>query len=140
MAKGAGEEEAYDMSYSGLKTAVVNYVKQNGEQFVGKHRRDVCRSFEESAIGVLVEKSERAVSRKNIPTFLLVGGVARNQLLREKMEEMAARNGLRLVVPPPVLCTDNAAMVARAALFRYESDGPSDGRLDAVANAPLPGA
>lgn len=140
MLKGAREDDAYDMSYSGLKTAVVNYVKSHGEEFVARHRRDVCRSFEESAVEVLVEKSERAVGEKNIPTFLLVGGVARNELLREKMEAMAARNGVRLVIPPPELCTDNAAMIARTALFRYESGGPSDERLDALANAPLPEA
>jgi N6-L-threonylcarbamoyladenine synthase len=131
------EDEIYDFSYSGLKTAVVNYVKERGAEFVAKHRRDICRSFEEAALEVLVEKSERAVGEKNIPTFLLVGGVARNALLREKMESMAQRNGAQLVIPPPILCTDNAAMVARTALFRYLTDGPSDETLDARANASL---
>jgi N6-L-threonylcarbamoyladenine synthase len=139
MLKPAREDEVYDFSYSGLKTAVVNYVKERGEAFVAEHRRDVCRSFEEAALEVLVEKSERAISEKGASTFLLVGGVARNKLLREKMEAMASRNGVRLVIPPAVLCTDNAAMVARAAIFRYASSGPSDAKLDALANAPLPG-
>lgn len=134
----AKEDERYDFSYSGLKTAVVNYVKEKGESFVAENLPHICRSFEEAAIDVLVEKSAMAVEEFPVPTFLLVGGVARNELLRGRMEEMARRSGVELFVPSPILCTDNGAMTARTALFRYRFSGPSDGRLDAVANAPLP--
>jgi N6-L-threonylcarbamoyladenine synthase len=116
----------------------VNFVKARGDDFVAGHRRDICRSFEEAAIEVLVEKSKRAVQETVVSTFLLVGGVASNKLLREKMGEMAGDNGVRLYIPPPILCTDNGAMIARTALFRYDRTGPSGDRLNAVANAPLP--
>jgi len=139
MLKTAKEDQVYDFSYSGLKTAVVNFVKTKGEAYVALNRRDVCRSFEEAAIEVLVEKSRRAVRENGVATFLMVGGVASNKLLREKMGRMAEESGVKLFIPTPILCTDNGAMIARAALFRFEKSGPSTDRLNAVANAPLPG-
>ncbi|MFQ6103571.1 MAG: tRNA (adenosine(37)-N6)-threonylcarbamoyltransferase complex transferase subunit TsaD [Candidatus Glassbacteria bacterium] len=139
MLKAVGDE-VYDFSYSGLKTAVVNFVKARGERFVTEHRRDICRSFEEAAIEVLVEKGRIALEERSVSTFLLVGGVACNRLLRQRMGEMVREGGAKLTVPQPVLCTDNGAMVARTALFRYEMSGASDEELNAVANAPLPGS
>jgi len=139
MLKASGRDGIFDFSYSGLKTAVVNFVKERGEAYVLKHRCDISRSFEEAAIEVLVEKSRRAVDEKGISTFVLVGGVASNSLLRENMGRMAEQNGVNLYIPSPVLCTDNGAMIARAALFRYERDGPARKNLNAVAGAPLPG-
>ena len=102
--------------------------------------RDVCRSFEEAEIEVLVEKSRRAVRENGVSSFLLVGGVASNRLRREKMGQMAKDSGIRLFIPRPLLCTDNGAMTARTALFRFLTSGPSGDRLNAVANAGLPGS
>lgn len=100
------------LSYSGLKTAVVNYVhnmKQKGEEIPVE---DVCASFTAAAVEPLVETVVEAARRSNSKTVVIAGGVASNTALREEMKKAGERRGFNVLMPSPVYCTDNAAMVA----------------------------
>jgi N6-L-threonylcarbamoyladenine synthase len=108
------EEGSYDFSFSGLKTAVVNYVKKARSANVP----DIAAGFQEAVVDVLVEKTVRAARDKGVEIVALAGGVAANSRLRERMGARSSEVGLRLVIPSPGLCTDNAAMVACAGYFR----------------------
>ena len=111
--------EGYDFSFSGLKTAVVGYVKR--EQKAGRDPSvpDVCASFQEAAVDVLVRKTVRAAVDLGIPTVLLSGGVAANSRLREALSEACVEAEIKLLYPSIDLCTDNAAMVASCGYHRY---------------------
>jgi N6-L-threonylcarbamoyladenine synthase len=101
-----------DFSMSGLKTAVLRYVK--AERAAGRdvHLPDVAASFQEAIVDVQVTKTIEAATRTGVPTVLLGGGVVANTRLRERLHEAGAAAGLRVLTPSLALCTDNAAMVA----------------------------
>ncbi|MCE1247511.1 MAG: tRNA (adenosine(37)-N6)-threonylcarbamoyltransferase complex transferase subunit TsaD [Firmicutes bacterium] len=126
----------FDFSFSGLKTAVVYYLKSEE----GKKARveDIAAGFQEAAVDVLVKKTVNAAKKFNVKDILLAGGVARNSRLREKMAEKAGRKGIKVHLPSPILCTDNAAMIATAGYFLYKRGIVSDLGLDALPNLPLP--
>ncbi|MGH2720975.1 MAG: tRNA (adenosine(37)-N6)-threonylcarbamoyltransferase complex transferase subunit TsaD [Actinomycetota bacterium] len=111
--------EGYDFSFSGLKTAVVGYVKR--EQKAGREPSvpDICASFQEAAVDVLVRKTVRAAVDLGIPTVFLSGGVAANSRLREALSEACVEAEVKLLYPSIDLCTDNAAMVASCGYHRY---------------------
>jgi N6-L-threonylcarbamoyladenine synthase len=119
--------DGLDFSFSGLKTSVVTYVRGHPETSVA----DVSASFQAAVVDVLITKALRAAEQTGVNTVCLGGGVAANSLLRERMAEACAERGLRAFVPSREMCTDNAAMVAAAAWWRYQSDGPTP--LDAGA-------
>jgi N6-L-threonylcarbamoyladenine synthase len=102
----------YDLSLSGLKTAVVRELDRLDAAGTPVHLPDVAASFQEAIVDVQVAKTMRAVADLGAPTVLLAGGVAANSRLRERFDEACRRAGVRLVVPSPRLCTDNGAMVA----------------------------
>lgn len=110
-----------DFSFSGLKTSVVNHVRNNPN--VGT--ADVAASFQEAVVDVLVTKGHRAIVETGAVGFCLAGGVAANSALRDRTVAMCEEVGIRAFVPSRELCTDNAAMVAAAGWWRYQSDGPS---------------
>ncbi len=113
------EEESYDFSFSGLKSAVVNYVnkqKMTGEPIVPE---DIAASFQQSVVEVLVEKTVKAAKEQGMRQVALAGGVASNSALRAGMRAACEREGLSLHIPSPVLCTDNAAMIGCAAYYEY---------------------
>lgn len=126
------------LSYSGLKTAVVNYVhtlEQKGEPVPVA---DVCASFTREAVDLLVKTAAEGMRRCGRKRLVLAGGVASNGYLREKLQEAGAENGFAVSFPPPVLCTDNAAMVAaRACFMAREGIGLADLSLNAKSHIPF---
>ena len=129
------EEDSYDFSFSGLKSAVLNYVnKQNmlGEEI---NPNDIAASFQQSVVEVLVGKTIKAAKDRGVSKIALAGGVASNTALRTKMKEACEQAGFYLSVPSPILCTDNAAMIGCAAYYEYLA-GVRDG-LDLNANPSL---
>ena len=129
-------KESLDFSFSGLKTAVLNHVKNNpvtSEQ----QKVDIAASFQEAVVDALVEKVRRAAKKSGHHQIVLAGGVAANQRLRKKMAEMAASHHLALFYPPLEYCTDNAAMIAAAGQLYYERDILADLSIQAVPNLKL---
>jgi len=126
-----------DMSFSGLKTAVLHWVEEQGEEAARKRRADACASFQAAVVEVLVEKTARAAERLGVPTVLLAGGVACNGALRASMR---ARVGSSAAVlwPRPIHCTDNGAMIARTAVM-HADEGVGPGGFEVLASAPLGG-
>lgn len=131
------EKGSLDFSFSGIKTAVLNYA--NSEKQAGReiNRADVAASFQQAVLEVIVNKAiEAAVSMKK-DALVMAGGVAANRHLRAMLEEACSKRGIRLYCPSPVLCTDNAAMIGAAAYYKYKA-GETDGLdLDAFPNLPL---
>jgi len=101
----------FDFSFSGLKTAVLYYLKKNPQT----PKEDIAASFQEAVIDVLVNTTLRAAKKENIKRIVLSGGVAANNALRMAFDDMAKREGLEVYYPSKALCTDNAAMIAAAA-------------------------
>lgn len=125
--------DSYNFSFSGLKTAVLRVVKAHDSQLPVT---DLAASFQAAVVDVLVGKARRAAQEFGAEQILLSGGVAANKLLRQ---EMAARSDLPVFCPPISLCTDNAAMVAGAAYFRYQAGYRSGWELDVIPNLKLAG-
>jgi N6-L-threonylcarbamoyladenine synthase len=126
-----------DVSFSGLKTAVLHWVEEHGEEAARKRRADVCASFQAAVVEVLVEKTARSAEGLRVPTVLLAGGVACNEVLRASMR---ARLGSSAAVlwPRPIHCTDNGAMIARTAVLHADK-GVAPGGFEVLASAPLGG-
>lgn len=131
------EEESLDFSFSGLKTAVAIYVSKLCEKELANHRVDIATSFQEAVVDVLIEKGIRACQRKNTKKIALAGGVARNKRLRERLHAEAEKQNLQVFYPSPILCTDNAAMIASAGDFHLSQGERSDLDLNAIPYAPL---
>jgi N6-L-threonylcarbamoyladenine synthase len=123
-----------DFSFSGLKTAVVNYVRKHPDV----SSADVAASFQMAVVDVLVTKARRAAGRVGAKGIVLGGGVAANSLLREELLGACAKDGVRGFLPSRAMCTDNAAMIAAAAWYRLGSDGPSPLDTGAKPNLSLP--
>jgi len=106
------QEGNYEFSFSGLKSAVLNYI--NSEKMKGHelHRADIAASFQSAVVEVLVHKAFEAIREAGRDTLVLAGGVAANAALENRLRETAAERGIRYLYPSPRLCTDNAAMIA----------------------------
>lgn len=114
------EEGSFDFSFSGLKSAVINWLhnsEQRGEEIVIE---DVAKSFQESVIDVLVTKTKKAQEQYGVKQILLAGGVAANKGLRARLQQIFETSDVDLVIPPLSLCTDNAAMIGAAASIEYQ--------------------
>lgn len=127
--------EGLDFSFSGLKTAVVNHVRKNPEVSTA----DVAASFQEAVVDVLVAKARQAARDYGAKGLCLAGGVAANSRLRERLLGTCVDDGLHGFLPSRAMCTDNAAMVAAAAWWRLNSDGPSPLDTGADPNLRFPG-
>lgn len=113
--------KGYDFSFSGLKTAVVNHVRQNPDFDV----EDVAASFQEAVVDVLIHKARLAAREHGAKGLALAGGVAANSRLRERLLDVSMEDGIRAFLPSRAYCTDNAAMVAATGWWRLQQDGPS---------------
>ena len=129
-----------DMSFSGLKTAVLR--ARDGAMaarggLVRADRADLCAGFQAAVAEVLAEKSRRALAEAEVPAFAVAGGVAANRTIRAALEGVSAAAGVRFLAPPLALCTDNAAMIAWAGMERFAAGGRDDLSLSARPRWPL---
>lgn len=131
-----GENE-YDFSFSGLKSAVLNYL--NSCQMKGEPvcQADVAASFQKAVVDVLVEHSLHAVKEFRLDQFAIAGGVASNSSLRKAFEEECVRRGIKFYRPSPIFCTDNAAMIGVAGYYEYIRGVRHGYDLNAVPNLQL---
>ena len=131
------ENNSYDFSFSGLKTAVLNYLnqaRQKGEEIVVE---DVAASFQQAVIEVLVDKSIRLAKERKTDKIVLAGGVAANQGLRELLSKRGKEENIEIFYPSIKLCTDNAAMIGSAAYFNFINNKVSDLDLSVAPNLEL---
>jgi len=137
-------DESLDFSFSGLKTAVLNFLLRNGwgpegegAEGLQEHLSDIAASFQEAVIEVLMAKTMKALHQEGLQRVALAGGVAANRMLRRRLAEAAEAEGFTCFLPSSVLCTDNAAMIAAVA-SGYSAMGMEDDlTLNAVAGLPL---
>jgi len=126
------DKECLDFSFSGVKTAVINHLHKMEQQGTEVNKADVAASFQKAVVDVLCEHTLEAALRHGMKTVTIAGGVASNSLLREKMTQVCGKHGIDVLYPTPILCTDNAAMIASAGYFGYLENNFSDLSLNAV--------
>lgn len=127
----------YEFSFSGLKSAVINYLhnkEQHGEEV---NKADVAASFQKAIVDVLVKKSVQALKNTGLKEIVLAGGVSANKTLQKELAAAAEKAGARLVHPTPILCTDNAVMIACRGHFMYINGAESPLELNAVPSLKL---
>jgi len=132
-----GDADYFDVSFSGLKTAVLHAVRDSSDLTASAPH--IARAFQDALVDTLVEKTYRAARDFDRGRVVLGGGVACNRALQQAMERRLGDLGATVFSPSPRLATDNAAMIARAALFHAERGAMSDWTLNALASSPLPG-
>lgn len=131
-------KNTFNFSYSGLKTAVINYLHNQEQHGKTPNIANVCASFQSEAVDVLVEKSIKACKKFKMKTLAVAGGVAANSYLRESLTKAGNDNGIQVLFPPMVLCTDNAAMIAAEGYFSLISGANlADTELTATPNLHL---
>lgn len=108
----------YDFSFSGIKTAVINFVNQMNMKNQEFKKEDLAASFLGTVVDILCKKTLKAAKDKKVKTIILAGGVAANSLLRSQLTEKAEKLGIKVCYPSMILCTDNAAMIAEAAYYK----------------------
>ena len=125
------EKDSFDFSFSGLKTAVLNHL--NSEKQAGRevNRADVAASFQQAVMDVIVRKAVDACISLKEKKLVLAGGVAANSKLREMLTEECRKHGIKLYFPSPIFCTDNGAMIACSAYYKYMKEGEDDLTMDA---------
>ena len=135
-----GDEDYFDLSFSGLKTAVLLTVRAaEKDGTIDSARASIARGFQDAVIATLVEKVDRAVRLHRRTRVVLGGGVACNVALQQAMCDRFERRGGRVFAPSPRLATDNAAMIAAAGMFRFELGERATPSLTALASLPIPG-
>ena len=130
-------DSPYDFSFSGLKSAVLNYI--NHANMLGEEISvpDIAASFQNAVVDVLVEHSMLAAKEYGVDKIVMAGGVASNSALRAGMQKACEENNLEFYFPSPILCTDNAAMIGAAAYFEYIKGTRHGFDLNAVPNLKL---
>ncbi|WP_456432203.1 tRNA (adenosine(37)-N6)-threonylcarbamoyltransferase complex transferase subunit TsaD [Thermosulfuriphilus sp.] len=128
----------FDFSFSGLKTAVVQYVREKQTSGQPLAIDDICASFEAAVVDVLVERAILAAKKTGVKTIVLAGGVAANPRLRTSLKEAGQREALAVFIPGPHLCTDNAAMVGVAGYYLLKAGHLLDFEADVYARSQVP--
>lgn len=131
------DQNSLDFSFSGVKTAVINYLHKAEQNHEAINKADVAASFQEAVTDVLCEHTVEAAIQCKSPVIALAGGVASNSALRKKMMEYGAKNGLPVLYPSPILCTDNAAMIACAGYYQLIKNDLAQLDLNAVPSLKL---
>ncbi|OPX90441.1 MAG: tRNA N6-adenosine threonylcarbamoyltransferase [Pelotomaculum sp. PtaB.Bin104] len=131
------EEGSFDFSFSGVKSAVINYLHRASQHGEEVNQADLAAGFQKAVVDVLVDKTIAAADKAGVSTILLAGGVAANTQLRAELIKRAGDGSRRVICPPPILCTDNAAMVACAAYYKYLRGAFAPLTLNAVPNLKL---
>jgi N6-L-threonylcarbamoyladenine synthase len=131
------EHGSLDFSFSGLKSAVLNYLNTSSMKNIKVNPNDISASFQEAVIDVLCFKIDLAAQKTGQKIIALSGGVAANSRLRERMVSLARENGYMLYMPELKYCTDNASMIASCAYYELMCGNVSDIYLNAAANMPL---
>ncbi len=127
-------DNSFNLSFSGLKSSIINLVhneKQRGNEI---NREDLARSFQDVAIDQLIRKSELAIQKFNIKNMVVAGGVSANRQLREEMKKLADKYGVNLTIPNLIYCTDNAGMIGAAAYPLYVKKQFADLSLNATSS------
>ena len=131
------EKGSYDFSFSGLKTAVLNYahkLEQRGEEV---NKADLAASFQEAVVDVLVDKSMMLLKETGLKSLAVSGGVAANSRLKERLKEECDKEGIKFYHPSVILCTDNAAMIAMAGYLNYKNGAVDDNFMKVYPNLEL---
>lgn len=131
------DDDSYDFSFSGIKSAVINLVhkeKQNNREVI---REDMACSFQNRVTEILTKKTIKAAQKLNVKHLIVAGGVAANSGLRERLTEACKQNNIDLIIPNLKRCTDNAAMIGAAAYYAYKRGDRADLELNAKASLPL---
>ena len=127
----------YDFSFSGLKSAVLNYLNGCRMKNIEINQADVAASFQKSVTDVLVGHAAQALDEYKMDQFAIAGGVASNGVIREAMEQMCREKGVKFYHPSPILCTDNAAMIGAAAYYDFVAGKRAGMDLNAIPNLKL---
>lgn len=131
------EKGTYDFSFSGIKTAVLNYANQEKQAGREINGADVAASFQQAVLEVVVNKTMEACEERGEKKLVLAGGVAANSGLRKLLKQECDKRGISLNIPEPVYCTDNGAMIASAAYYKYCTLGEDALTLDTSASLDL---
>lgn len=130
-------ESGFDFSFSGVKTAVINYIHNTNQKGIEINKPDIAASFQEAVTDVLSRHLLECAAKYGTKKIALAGGVAANKPLRDRCETLAKKNQMEFVCPSMPLCTDNAAMIGCAAYYEYQAGARADMTLNAVANLQL---
>lgn len=130
-------DNPYDFSFSGVKSAVLNYINGCKMKNIEIIPEDIAASFQKAVVDVLVEHAMHAVQEYHAEKFAIAGGVASNSVLRESMRAACEKRGVSFYHPSPILCTDNAAMIGAAAYYEYLGGTRHGWDLNAVPNLKL---
>jgi len=130
-------DHPYDFSFSGLKSAVLNYLNQCEMKGESYNQADVAASFQQAVVDVLTDHAMMAMQESGMKKLAIAGGVASNTALRKAMQEKCTANGITFYSPSPILCTDNAAMIGAAGYYEYLKGVRSGLDLNAVPNLKL---
>jgi N6-L-threonylcarbamoyladenine synthase len=123
------EKNSINFSFSGLKTAVLYYVKKNGL----KNIPDICAGFQKAVGDTLIEKTKRCLERYNVRSFLLGGGVARNRYIRKRFQEILGEKKIKIFIPDEKLCMDNGVMIAITTSFLLQYGiSPSSNTIEVI--------
>lgn len=129
--------DTLDFSFSGVKSAVLNYINQAKMKEEKIVEADIAASFQNAVVGVLVDNAMKACKMKKVDKIVIAGGVASNSCLRETLTKEGKKRGIEVLFPAPILCTDNAAMIGSAAYFEYKQGNIADLTLNAIPNLKL---